>query len=189
MATSTNTIKTRVQLKSDTEDNWKKSVLIAEGGTKTSGTSFVPLLGELIVYIADDAHPFSRLKIGNGTTNVVNLPFIDAGTINGELLPESQVETYLNRSLFPIIGSENKLYVDITNNIIYCYTDASGYTQLSNFGFTVTKDTVSQIVNWTAGQLTSFAPSNGTLEIYTGSLPTLNYTNFQAVTNITRGGN
>ena len=188
---SNNAIKTRVQLKSDTEENWRKSVLSTDhpNGQKNSGTSFVPLLGELIVFIADDAHPFSRLKIGDGNTNVLSLPFIDAGTINGSLLPESQVVTYTNRDAFPIIGSENKLYIDITNDIIYCYTDASGYTQLSNFNFIVTRDTVSQIVNWTAGQLASFAPSNGILEINTGSLPTLNYTNFSAVTNIRRGDN
>jgi hypothetical protein len=84
MAESTKTLKTRVQLKSDTEANWKKSVLVADGGEKESGNSFIPLLGELIVYTADDAHPFSRLKVGNGSTNVVKLPFIDAGTISGE---------------------------------------------------------------------------------------------------------
>lgn len=187
MATSTNTIKTRVQLKSDTEDNWKKSVLIAEGGTKTSGTSFVPLLGELIVYIADDAHPFSRLKIGDGETNVVSLPFIDAGTINGELLPESQVEIYNNRNAFPIIGSQNKLYVDSDEDVIYCYSDASGYTKLYNF--TISKDTASQIVQWTAGLLATFQQNNGVLQIDSGALPVLNYTNIPVVTNITRGGN
>ena len=80
------TINTRIQLKNDTEANWKKSVLTGEGGTKASGTSFVPLLGELIIYSADDAHPFSRLKVGNGTTNVVQLPFVDAGTIGGATL-------------------------------------------------------------------------------------------------------
>jgi hypothetical protein len=78
------TIKTRIQLKNDTEANWKKSVLETEGGTKTSGTSFVPLLGELIVFSADEAHPFSRLKVGDGTTNVVRLPFIGALNINGQ---------------------------------------------------------------------------------------------------------
>ena len=82
MATSTNTIKTRIQLKSDTEANWNKA------GPKEGSDGFVPLLGELIVYTADSTHPFSRLKIGDGNTNVVSLPFIDAGTINGEVLPE-----------------------------------------------------------------------------------------------------
>jgi len=68
-------------LKSDTEANWNKA------GPKNGSNGFVPLLGELIVYTADEAHPFSRLKVGDGNTNVINLPFIDAGTIEGETLP------------------------------------------------------------------------------------------------------
>ena len=49
IGTSNNTIKTRIQLKNDTETNWKKAVLVADGGTKVGGTSFVPLLGEIII--------------------------------------------------------------------------------------------------------------------------------------------
>jgi len=77
MAVSNNTIKTRIQLKSDTEANWNKA------GPKDNSNGFVPLSGELIIYSADAAHPFSRLKVGDGVTNVVNLPFIDSGTLNG----------------------------------------------------------------------------------------------------------
>jgi len=84
------TIKTRIQLKCDTEANWKKSVLESEGGEKISGTSFIPLRGELIVYSADMAHPFSRLKIGDGITNVVMLPFIDANTLSGTSINDIQ---------------------------------------------------------------------------------------------------
>ena len=68
-----NTIKTRIQLKNDTEANWNKA------------TNFIPREGEIIVYSADGSHPFSRLKVGDGNTNVINLPFIDAGTINGSI--------------------------------------------------------------------------------------------------------
>ena len=68
---SKNTVHARIQLKNDTEINWNKSV------------NFIPLLGEVIIYSADDTHPFSRLKVGDGITNVINLPFIDANTING----------------------------------------------------------------------------------------------------------
>ena len=63
-----NTIKTRIQLKNDTEAHWDLA------------TNFVPKQGEVIIYSADDTHPFSRLKIGDGETTVVNLPFINAGT-------------------------------------------------------------------------------------------------------------
>ena len=80
-----NTIKTRIQLKSDTEANWNSAVLTTDAptGTKVSGKSFVPLEGEVIIYSADGTHPFSRLKIGDGVTNVALLPFIDASTITG----------------------------------------------------------------------------------------------------------
>lgn len=67
MAT-TRTIKTRIQLKNDTEAHWNLA------------TNFVPLMGEVIIYSADDTHPFSRLKVGDGVTTVENLPFIHAGT-------------------------------------------------------------------------------------------------------------
>ena len=67
----------RYQLKSDTEANWNKA------GPKNGSPGFIPLNGELIIYQADNAHPFSRIKIGDGTTNVVALPFIDSGTLNG----------------------------------------------------------------------------------------------------------
>lgn len=77
---ASNTIKTRIQLKYDTESNWDKSVLVSEGGEKESGTSFVPLKGEVIIYATDESHPFSRFKVGDGSTNVVRLPFIGAGS-------------------------------------------------------------------------------------------------------------
>jgi len=77
MATANNTIKTRIQLKSDTEENWDKA------GPKDGSTGFVPLKGELIVYIEDSTHPFSRLKVGDGRTNVTLLPFVDA-TVKGK---------------------------------------------------------------------------------------------------------
>ena len=66
-----NTIKSRIQLKSDTEAHWDLAV------------NFVPKIGELIIYSTDNAHPFCRLKVGDGSTTVPNLPFIDAGTLDG----------------------------------------------------------------------------------------------------------
>ena len=65
------TVKTRIQLKNDTEANWNKA------------TNFIPKAGEPIIYSADSTHPFSRLKMGNGADTVTNLPFIDASTIDG----------------------------------------------------------------------------------------------------------
>lgn len=66
-----NTIKSRIQLKNDTEAHWDLAV------------NFVPKQGELIIYSADSTHQFCRLKVGDGSTTVPNLPFIDAGTLGG----------------------------------------------------------------------------------------------------------
>ena len=96
---ATNTIKTRIQLKCDTEANWNKSVLVSEGGVeKTTGTSFIPREGEVIIYKADDTHPFSRLKVGDGVTNVVRLPFIGAANINGQSIEVATTSEWAART-------------------------------------------------------------------------------------------
>lgn len=58
-------IKTRVKNKHDVEANWNKAV------------NFVPLDGEQILYDPDDGHTGTRIKFGDGVTNVINLPFFD----------------------------------------------------------------------------------------------------------------
>ena len=55
---------TRIINKHDTADNWAKA------------TNFIPKKGELIVYDADTTNTQPRLKIGDGTTTVINLPFV-----------------------------------------------------------------------------------------------------------------
>ena len=79
---ASNTIKTRIQLKCDTEENWNKSALVKDGGTKEegTGTTFIPKKGEVIIYEADDTHPFSRLKVGDGIHSAPQLPFSGSGT-------------------------------------------------------------------------------------------------------------
>ena len=63
MANSGKTLQTRIQLKHDTEANWK-----------TAGTNgFKPLAGELIIY--DDTIGGAKIKIGNGENTVNELPF------------------------------------------------------------------------------------------------------------------
>lgn len=180
MGTNTNTLKTRVQLKFDTEENWNKA------RPKEGSNGFVPLAGELIVYTSDEAHHFSRLKVGDGSTNVTLLPFIDAGTINGEELPEAQVTTYANKDSFPVSGRQNTLYVDLETSIIYCYTPSNGYTQLSNFTYQVSTTTVSSISSWRVGALPTLTVENGTLNLRSGTLPTLTYYNTLAVKGITK---
>lgn len=58
------TLKARIVQKHDTEANWKKA------------TGFAPRDGELIVY-SKDADNNARLKVGDGTTNINNLSFVN----------------------------------------------------------------------------------------------------------------
>ena len=164
-------IKTRIQLKNDTEANWNKAV------------NFIPKQGEIIIYSADDSHPYSRLKVGNGETGVISLPFIDAGTINGEVLKDVII-TGANRYSFPLVGQNNKLYVALDKNVIYCFTPNSGYTQLSHFKYTTTKTQISIINNWTPGIMTTVSVDDASLVINNGTAPTLNLGALNVVTDI-----
>lgn len=62
--TTTKTIKTRIQMKHDTQANWDKA------------TGFIPRAGEIIIYDVDSNYAYPRIKIGNGTTAVPSLPFL-----------------------------------------------------------------------------------------------------------------
>ena len=177
MAIANNTIKTRIQLKSDTEANWNKA------GPKEGSNGFVPLSGELIVYTPDATHPFSRLKVGDGSTNVVALPFIDSGTLNGN---ETEIVKAAQKTNFPVIGSEDKLYVDLSTNIIYHYTSSTGYTQLSNFQYSSTRSSIGSVISFLPGAYTTAQVNNGILTITNGILPQLSWEPRTVVTSITR---
>lgn len=167
---ATNTLTSRIRLKADTEANWTAHPII-------------PLAGELIIYSADATHSYTRLKVGDGTTNVNALPFIDSGTINGE---EVEIAKYASFSAFPARGSEDKLYIDLSNNRIYHYTGTSGYTQLSNFEFNISKTSAAKITSWSPGRMTNATVENNTLIITNGLLPELLYYDTQVVSNITK---
>lgn len=70
--------KVRVQQKNETETDWSKA------------RGFLPLKGEIIVYNPDDTHNAARLKVGNGSTPLINLPFIQEGFIDSELSDTSE---------------------------------------------------------------------------------------------------
>lgn len=66
MAVIERQINTRVQLKIDTTANWNKA------------TSFIPKKGEPIIYKDSGAAP--KIKIGDGSTKVTSLPFLEDKT-------------------------------------------------------------------------------------------------------------
>ena len=61
---SEKTYNTRIVHKHDIEENWSKAV------------NFIPKVGELIVYDADENYSYSRVKMGDGIRSVIDLPFI-----------------------------------------------------------------------------------------------------------------
>jgi hypothetical protein len=121
--------------------------------------------------------------VGDGSTNVVNLPFIDSGTLNGN---ETEIVKAINFSAFPSPGSEDKLYVDLSTNRIYHYAMSSGYTQLSNFEFNVSKSTIGSIVSWLPGVTTVASIENNVFKITNGQLPELLWMKQSVVTDVTK---
>lgn len=99
---------TRIQLKSDTEANWDKA------------TNFIPLKGEAIIYSADSAHPFSRLKVGDGVTVVSELPFVGN--------EDSQTNLFVNMTMaeYEALSQEEKM-----DDTIRFITDANLYPAYS----------------------------------------------------------
>lgn len=76
-------ITARVQLKIDTEANWKKNA-----------PTFVPRAGELIIYNPDANHSVPRFKVGDGENYLLSLPFS-----NDELIMKNGDSDYwLNNS-------------------------------------------------------------------------------------------
>ena len=66
-------IKTRIQNKHDVEANWNLAV------------NFIPLQGELIIYDKDSNYSYERVKVGDGKTKVMNLPFVTEPITNEEI--------------------------------------------------------------------------------------------------------
>ena len=67
------TLKTRIIHNHDVELNWNKA------------TNFIPKQGEIIVYDIDSNHSYERIKVGDGATNVNNLPFVISALTNDEI--------------------------------------------------------------------------------------------------------
>jgi hypothetical protein len=58
-------LNTRIVHKHDIQSNWEKA------------TGFIPMKGEIIIYDTDMNYSYERCKIGDGNTNVNNLPFVN----------------------------------------------------------------------------------------------------------------
>ena len=96
-----NSVKGRFQLKKDTEEHWNLA------------RNFVPLAGEPIIYTVDENHTAPRIKIGDGQTYVVDLPFLTANSIENEYVKSGTKEYWATqRDFVPAL------------NMIVVYTNA-----------------------------------------------------------------
>ena len=185
MAIANNTIKTRIQLKSDIEANWNKTI------------NFIPYLGELIIYSAEQQtdplpdgrsvrYTFSRLKIGDGKTDVISLPFVDAGSLNGD---EEIICRYNNFNAFPLLGSRNALYLDLSTKQLYYYDAMLGYKPISMANISATSDSIKTVVNFNEGLMTTAGINDHVLNIMNGTIPRLLTQTTTVLTGIEIGGN
>ena len=161
-------IKTRIQLKNDTEENWNKA------------TNFIPKRGELIIYNAetgnvDEARRFPRFKIGDGKTAVINLPFTTRNII----------KSYATQSDFPSIGTADSLYIDLSTRLLYYYTNSSGYLLFSTTTYTPQKTSLNIPSGWSPGQMTMLSIEGYSLKIENGTEPSLTLTPTNIVTDVT----
>ena len=101
-----NSVKVRTQLKKDTEAHWNLA------------RNFIPLAGEPIIYTVDENHTVPRMKIGDGTTYVVDLPFLSGDTQHNPYVMSGTTE-YWNSQLGFIPSKD----------IIIVYTDGGTIEQ------------------------------------------------------------
>lgn len=67
----------RIKLRNDSHANWEKQ------------PNFVPMDGEIIIYDIDDEHKFQMIKIGDGSKELSNLPFIN------DFYTKKEIDTFI----------------------------------------------------------------------------------------------
>lgn len=116
-------LKSRIIHLHDTEANWNLK------------TDFIPKIGEFVVYDKDTNFDYERVKIGDGTTILQNLPFILENELNGVVyaedgeLAEPAVVPYDADTLGGVAAENYALKTDIpefddTLSIENCIADA-----------------------------------------------------------------
>lgn len=97
----------RLIQKHDVEANW----------ITASNNGFVPLKGEIIFYDRDSNYNYERMKIGDGTTKVHELPFVGENSGGSNVIPGEFLE----------FGEDGKL------NVVPSYTTSGGETLTETF--------------------------------------------------------
>lgn len=111
---ATKTFKGRIQNKHDTEANWNAAV------------NFKPLAGELIIYDEDNTHSTPRFKVGDGSTLVSDLPFVNGSMKFG-------ADSFSYKDYAGNIGTFGPTSINLNNSTYKAVYDTTsiGYKNLS----------------------------------------------------------
>lgn len=113
-------INSRIQHKHDIEANWNKAV------------NFIPMQGEIIVYDIDETYNYERVKIGDGTTKINDLPFIDIQA-DWDQNDETAIDYIKNKP-----DEEDAFKLAIETELISPVATASGEILTDNNGIIIT---------------------------------------------------
>lgn len=154
-------INSRIVHKHDIESNWLNAV------------SFIPLKGELIVYDIDENYAHERFKIGDGITNISELPFVNddiknlIDTLVGDVPVSEQISTSIQDVLYKTQQELTNEELDqVRKNLRFIGKDVEGQ-QFTIDGVTVTASPNAEIfgdydTNIAVGQW-SIAEGSGTV--------------------------
>lgn len=154
-------IKARQQQKHDTEINWDIA----------SSKGFIPLAGEMIIYDVDEKNNSPRIKIGDGVTNVKDLPFTSAKSTedgkNNQVLSESA--TALGEGNTAGIKGYYWTAIDFGKNAITLSLEQDNQVDPESLTFAV-GDVVSIVSDWHFDECSTIVDIVGNT-IYVDSLP------------------
>lgn len=147
-------INTRVINKHDTEANWN------------SHPSFIPDKSEIIVYDKDNNYNYPRVKIGDGVTTVVALPFI----VNAAVQDIGALTIDLN--------SAESGSIPFTNSDMLGGLPASSYLQVADFPQALTD---AGVVKSVAGKMPNASGEVALVPADIGAVPTSRTVNGKAL--------
>lgn len=143
----------RIIQKHDTAANWAKA------------TSFIPKQGEVIIYDKDSTYNYERIKIGDGSTLVSALPFVDDNKVDkvaGKGLSTNDYTTTEKNKLAGIDTGANKTVVDssLSTTSTNPVQNKVVNTAISNLSALVGDKTVSEQIE--AAQIIHVGPTQPT---------------------------